>query len=64
MKGYAESVGQKEAKKVAAKIREIEKRGRYVADREWNCFLRATANKTATKNLVEKRNFCRLLKAI
>jgi TP53 regulating kinase and related kinases len=34
MKGYAESVGQKEAKKVAAKIREIEKRGRYVADRE------------------------------
>jgi len=34
MKGYAESVGQEEAKKVAAKIREIEKRGRYVADRE------------------------------
>ncbi|HSQ53230.1 MAG TPA: KEOPS complex kinase/ATPase Bud32 [Acidobacteriota bacterium] len=34
MKGYAESVGQEEAKKVAAKIREIEKRGRYVAYRE------------------------------
>ena len=34
MKGYAESVGQEEAKRVAAKIREIEKRGRYVADRE------------------------------
>jgi TP53 regulating kinase-like protein len=34
MKGYAESVGDEEAKKVAAKIREIEKRGRYVADRE------------------------------
>jgi TP53 regulating kinase-like protein len=34
MKGYAESVGQEEAKKVAVKIREIEKRGRYVADRE------------------------------
>jgi TP53 regulating kinase-like protein len=34
MKGYAESVGQEEAKKVAAKIREIEKRGRYVAERE------------------------------
>jgi len=34
MEGYAESVGQEEAKNVAAKIREIEKRGRYVADRE------------------------------
>ena len=34
MEGYAESVGQEEAKKVTAKIREIEKRGRYVADRE------------------------------
>jgi TP53 regulating kinase-like protein len=34
MEGYAESVGNEEAKKVTAKIREIEKRGRYVADRE------------------------------
>jgi TP53 regulating kinase and related kinases len=34
MEGYAESVGAEEAKKVTAKIREIEKRGRYVADRE------------------------------
>jgi TP53 regulating kinase-like protein len=34
MEGYAESVGKEEAKKVTAKIREIEKRGRYVADRE------------------------------
>jgi TP53 regulating kinase-like protein len=34
MDGYAEAVGQEEAKKVAAKILEIEKRGRYVADRE------------------------------
>jgi TP53 regulating kinase-like protein len=34
MEGYAESVGTEEAKKVTAKIREIEKRGRYVADRE------------------------------
>ena len=33
MKGYAEAVGQEEAKKVAVKIREIEKRGRYVAER-------------------------------
>ena len=33
MRGYAESVGTEEAKKVAAKIREIEKRGRYVAER-------------------------------
>jgi TP53 regulating kinase-like protein len=33
MKGYAESVGQEETKKVAEKIREIEKRGRYVAER-------------------------------
>ena len=33
MEGYAESVGTEEAKKVTAKIREIEKRGRYVADR-------------------------------
>ncbi|MCW4016781.1 MAG: Kae1-associated kinase Bud32 [Candidatus Bathyarchaeota archaeon] len=34
MDGYAESVGEKETKQVTAKIREIEKRGRYVADRE------------------------------
>ncbi len=34
MEGYAESVGEEEAKKITAKIREIEKRGRYVADRE------------------------------
>jgi TP53 regulating kinase-like protein len=34
MEGYAESVGTEEAKKVTAKIREIEKRGRYVVDRE------------------------------
>jgi len=34
MRGYAESVGTEEAKKVTAKVREIEKRGRYVADRE------------------------------
>jgi TP53 regulating kinase-like protein len=34
MSGYVESVGTEEAKKVTAKIREIEKRGRYVADRE------------------------------
>jgi len=34
MKGYSEAVGEQETKKVAAKIREIEKRGRYVADRE------------------------------
>ena len=34
MEGYADSVGTEEAKKVTAKIREIEKRGRYVADRE------------------------------
>jgi TP53 regulating kinase-like protein len=34
MNGYAESVGMEEAKKVTAKILEIEKRGRYVADRE------------------------------
>jgi len=34
MEGYAEAVGMEEAKKVTAKIREIEKRGRYVADRE------------------------------
>ena len=33
MKGYAESVGDNETKKVVAKIREIEKRGRYVAER-------------------------------
>jgi TP53 regulating kinase-like protein len=33
MEGYAESVGQEETKKVTAKIREIEKRGRYVAER-------------------------------
>ena len=34
MNGYAEAVGNEETKKVIAKIREIEKRGRYVADRE------------------------------
>ena len=34
MEGYAELVGMEEAKKVNGKIREIEKRGRYVADRE------------------------------
>ena len=34
MEGYTELVGMEEAKKVNAKIREIEKRGRYVADRE------------------------------
>jgi TP53 regulating kinase-like protein len=34
MEGYAEAVGQEETKKVSTKIREIEKRGRYVADRE------------------------------
>jgi len=34
MKGYAESVGQEQTKQVTKKIREIEKRGRYVADRE------------------------------
>ncbi len=33
MSGYAEAVGTEEAKKVAAKIRDIAKRGRYVADR-------------------------------
>ena len=32
--GYAKAVGKEEAKKVTAKIREIEKRGRYVADRK------------------------------
>ena len=34
MEGYAEAVGEEEAKKVTAKVREIEKRGRYVADRD------------------------------
>ncbi len=33
MKGYAESVGKEKAKKIIAKIREIEKRGRYIAER-------------------------------
>ena len=33
MKGYGETVGEEEAKKVSEKIREIEKRGRYVAER-------------------------------
>jgi TP53 regulating kinase-like protein len=33
MNGYAEAVGEEEAKKVNAKIREIEKRGRYVSER-------------------------------
>jgi TP53 regulating kinase and related kinases len=34
MEGYAEAVGPEETKKTKAKIQEIEKRGRYVADRE------------------------------
>ena len=34
MEGYSESVGKEEAKKVSAKIREIAKRGRYIADRD------------------------------
>ena len=33
MKGYAEVVGEKEAKNVLEKIREIERRGRYVSER-------------------------------
>ena len=33
MNGYAEAVGEEEAKKVTSKIREIEKRGRYVSER-------------------------------
>ena len=33
MRGYTEAVGNEEAKTVTAKIREIQKRGRYVADR-------------------------------
>ncbi len=33
MKGYAEVVGDEEAKNVSEKIREIEKRGRYVSER-------------------------------
>ena len=34
MDGYTETVGKEETKKVTAKIREIEKRGRYISDRE------------------------------
>jgi TP53 regulating kinase-like protein len=34
MDGYEESLGKEDTKKVRVKIREIEKRGRYVADRE------------------------------
>jgi TP53 regulating kinase-like protein len=34
MDGYAEALGEEKTKKVTAKIREIEKRGRYVADRD------------------------------
>ena len=34
MDGYEEALGQEKTKKVTIKIREIEKRGRYVADRE------------------------------
>jgi TP53 regulating kinase-like protein len=34
MRGYAESVGGEEARNVALKIREIERRGRYIADRD------------------------------
>ena len=33
MKGYTDSVGQEETKQITKKIREIEKRGRYVAER-------------------------------
>jgi TP53 regulating kinase-like protein len=33
MEGYSEAVGKEKTKKVTAKIREIEKRGRYVAER-------------------------------
>jgi len=33
MKGYGEAVGKEETKKVTAKIRDIEKRGRYVSER-------------------------------
>ena len=33
IEGYAEAVGQEETKQVTKKIREIEKRGRYVAER-------------------------------
>jgi TP53 regulating kinase-like protein len=33
MEGYAEVVGEEETKKVVEKIREIEKRGRYVSER-------------------------------
>ena len=33
MKGYGEAVGKEETKKVSEKIREIEKRGRYVSER-------------------------------
>ena len=33
MKGYGESMGKENVKKVTAKIREIEKRGRYVSER-------------------------------
>jgi TP53 regulating kinase-like protein len=34
MDGYEEALGKEDTKKVRVKIREIEKRGRYVADRE------------------------------
>jgi len=34
MDGYEEALGKEETKKVTVKIREIERRGRYVADRE------------------------------
>jgi TP53 regulating kinase-like protein len=34
MEGYAENIGKEKTKKVKAKIREIEKRGRYVVNRE------------------------------
>jgi tRNA A-37 threonylcarbamoyl transferase component Bud32 len=33
MEGYAETVGEEEAKNVLEKIREIERRGRYVSER-------------------------------
>jgi TP53 regulating kinase-like protein len=36
MEGYAEIVGEEKAKSVSEKIREIERRGRYVSDRKSN----------------------------
>jgi TP53 regulating kinase-like protein len=34
MNGYAEAVGQEEKKRIVTKIKEIEKRGRYIAERD------------------------------